>query len=189
MILDEPAFKRLYHVRVPMAYTYEEWELDTIGIPQNERCEYSYRTGSFNKRVYSPHKELCNCHLSLLRLIEIANEGGTIWFVNPKEIEEVFIIMEELIQKYENKPFELNARPDVNLDRTIGELKEFIRTVFDVNSITIKQRVENDASTNKFGLGNFIPKPASTVVESIKSVSIDEARNNRYRHIPLSPIN
>lgn len=193
MLIREPALNRLYNVRVPLAYTYEDWEIEELGVPSNESFGFNYKNGMFKKSSYSAHKDLTNCYLSLYRIIQIGNKGGTVWFVNHKDIETVFIILEELVRKYEQQSYGLNAYIESGRESILNEIKTFSKTMFENNNVTIHREVEKVIKSDKFGLGNKINKPMvnmNTSNESVvSSITTDDVRNNRYRKtiIPVVP--
>lgn len=193
MLINDPVLNKLYNVRVPLVYTYDDWEVDVIGVPTNESCNYSFKQASM-KKVSSPaHKDLTNCYLSLYKIIQIANNGGTVWFVNHTDIENVFIILEDLVRKYEQHSQGLNAFIESGRDSVLNEIKSFSKTLFDNNNLTIHKEVERVIKSDKFGLGNRISKPMANMSMSnnsaVTNVTADDVRSNRYRKtiIPVVP--
>ena len=191
MLIDDPVLNKLYNVRVPLIYTYEDWEVDVMGVPTNESCKYSFRNGSMKITSSSAHKDLTNCYLSLYKIIKIANAGGTVWFVNHTDIENVFITIEDLIRRYEQHSQGLNAFIESGRDSILNEIKTFSKTIFENNNLTIHKEVEKVIKSDKFGLGNRINKPTAVMNtnNAVSNITVNDVRNNRYRKtiIPVVP--
>lgn len=140
----EIIFKKLYNVVVPYVATLTDLEIDDRGIP----AAYNASTDTYHDQLV----DKTSVSWTIARMIEAHENGLSVAVENPKDISEIYNVLEGHLLVYKNRP---------KINRGVGpvddliKMENFAQEIYDKNkAILIRDELNDTRKTMTTGIMN-----------------------------------